>query len=50
MEGNVWHSKPEPYHLTINNPSNAIGWLAAFDQLCLDGPSYNCPWGPYWSR
>jgi hypothetical protein len=31
---------PKPYHLTINRPQDAKGWLAAHDQLFLDGPTY----------
>jgi hypothetical protein len=31
---------PKPYHLTINRPQDDKGWLAAHDQLFLDGPTY----------
>ena len=31
---------PKPYHLTINRPQDNFGWLAAHDQLFLDGPTY----------
>ena len=34
------HYQPKPYHLTINRPQDDKGWLAAHDQLFLDGPTY----------
>src|SRR6202035_1697136 len=39
---NGWpiHHAPKPYHLTINRPQDAKGWLAAHDKLFLDGPTY----------
>ena len=41
-ERNGWPitCSPKPYHLTINRPQDDKGWLAAHDQLFLDGPTY----------
>jgi DUF3102 family protein len=40
MEGNVLHRIPKPYHLMLKDPSNGDGWVAAYTQLGIDGPSY----------
>ena len=44
MDGIVLHRKPKPYNLRINDPSEDGGWLAAYTQLGIDGPTYFCLW------
>jgi hypothetical protein len=44
------YRKPKPYHITINDPLNSHGWVAAYTQLGIDGPSYYSGWGPRTER